>query len=191
MISVAKEMERRGLKYPLLIGGATTSALHTAVKIEPHYKAPTIHVIDASRSVSVTQNIINQKQSSKYLADIRKEYDAIRTKYQNRSNQKEYLSIQEARDNHLSLDWSLEIAKPNKLGLHSFDDFSIETLREYIDWSPFFINWEMKGKYPEILSNPRYGEEASKVFKDANQLLDKIIQKKQIMARGCFSPSSS
>ncbi len=193
MISVAKEMERRGLKYPLLIGGATTSALHTAVKIEPHYKAPTIHVIDASRSVSVTQNIINQKQSSKYLADIRKEYDAIRTKYQNRSNQKEYLSIQEARDNHLSLDWSLEIAKPNKLGLHSFDDFSIETLREYIDWSPFFINWEMKGKYPEILSNPRYGEEASKVFKDANQLLDKIIQKKQIMARGVFrlAPANS
>ena len=187
MVAVAKEMERRELSYPLLIGGATTSKLHTAVKIEPHYSALTVHVLDASRSVPVAQSIIKKETLPGFIKSIRKEYETVRINYSNRSNQKKYLSIAEARQNCLYLDWEKNRpSKPQKLGLSCFDKLPLEKLHPYIDWSPFFLAWEMKAKYPEILSHPKYGTEAQKLFRDASQLLDQIIAKEQLKAKGVF-----
>ena len=187
MIAIAKEMERRELSYPLLIGGATTSKLHTAVKIEPHYSAPTIHVLDASRSVPVAQNLVKKEALPDFAKGIRKEYESVRLNYSNRSSQKKYLSLEEARKNCLKLDWGKNsLIKPQKSGLTCFDKVSLADLCPYIDWSPFFLSWEMRVKYPEILTHPKYGTEAQKLFGDAQRLLEEIIAKEHLKARGVF-----
>jgi len=187
MVHVAKEMERRGFKIPLMIGGATTSRLHTAVKIAPGYNSPVVHVLDASRSVGVVSSLINPDESvkNKFSADIKEEYKRLREDHLRRKEEKNYLSIAEARRNNLKTDWTnAVITKPAYLGITEFNNFPLETLRDYIDWTPFFMTWELKGKYPSIFKDDIYGVEAKKLFDDANKLLDYITKEKMLKANG-------
>lgn len=185
MVHIAKEMERLNLKLPLLIGGATTSRVHTAVKIAPNYSGPTIHVLDASKSVGVAGNLINSDNKTPFIEKIKSEYDVIRDNHAKKSNQKEFITLEDARKNKLSLDWNNYIpSKPKLKGIALFDKVPLEKIREYIDWTPFFSTWELKGKYPEIFLNENYGTEAKKIFDDANILLDKIIIENLLIAKG-------
>lgn len=185
MVTVAKEMERAGLKIPLLIGGATTSKMHTAVKIDPVYSAPVIHVLDASRSVPVVSSLLKKDDSEEYAAGIKQEYNALREEHLKRTSEKSYISIQEARRNSMKTDWTAAcVKKPKKTGVFAFSDYDLNELRGYIDWTPFFMAWEMKGKYPAIFEDEKYGTEARKLFDDANRLLDEVIAGKQLKASG-------
>lgn len=185
MVYVANEMTREGFKTPLLIGGATTSRMHTAVKIAPNYKNPVIHVLDASRSVTVVNRLVSKTLKAGFLQEIEKEYNDLRHQYSSRNKKKTYLSIDEARKNKTDIDWDkTSIVPPVHPGVTVFDDMPLSKLRRYIDWGPFFIAWEMKGKYPDILQDKKYGEQARKLFDEANILLDKIINEKLITAKG-------
>ena len=187
MVHVAKEMERRGMKLPLLIGGATTSRIHTAVKIAPNYSGAVIHVLDASRSVPVVSNLLNENEEErkKYIQSFKDEYAQAREDYSKRKSDKNYISLEKARENRLKIDWEKsQIKKPNKLGITVINNFNLETLRAYIDWTPFFMTWELKGKYPSIFEDKIVGSEAKKLFDDANKLLDKIISEKLLTANG-------
>ena len=187
MVHIAKEMERRGFKLPLLIGGATTSRIHTAVKIAPNYSGTTVHVLDASRSVPVVSNLINPDLNikSNFETETKKEYQRIREDHQKKRAAKSFISLEEARKNKLRIDWSKEeIFKPMKSGITVLKNFSLETLRNYIDWTPFFLTWELKGKYPSIFENEKYGQESKKLFQDANKLLDEIVSKNLFTAHG-------
>ena len=187
MVHVAKEMERRGMKIPLLIGGATTSRIHTAVKIAPNYSGAVIHVLDASRSVPVVSNLLNENEEErkKYVQSFKDEYAQLRDDYSKRKSDKNYISLDKARENRLKIDWQkTQIKKPNKLGITVLTNFNLETLRAYIDWTPFFMTWELKGKYPSIFEDKNVGSEAKKLFDDANKLLDKIISEKLLTANG-------
>jgi len=189
MVHVAKEMDRRGFKVPLLIGGATTSRIHTAVKIAPNYKGTTIHVLDASRSVPVISSLItsDEKTRDKFSYNIKEEYQKLKENHLRKREEKNYLTIEQARENKLKSDWSkINIVEPEKPGVTILKDFSLETLRNYIDWTPFFQTWELKGKYPEIFNNGNVGNEAKKLFDDANKLLDEIIRNKLLKANGVF-----
>ena len=184
MVHVAKELQREDFKQPLLIGGATTSRMHTAVKIEPNYEQPVIHVLDASRSVSVTSNLVSKTLREEFVKKTRNEYLELRERHEGRSSRKNYLSIEEARENATEIDWeSSEIVKPEQLGTRVFDNYPLEEIRNYIDWGPFFIAWQMKGRFPEVLEDDKYGEEARKLYEDANNLLDKIVDRKLLKAR--------
>jgi 5-methyltetrahydrofolate--homocysteine methyltransferase len=183
MVHVAKEMERRNFKVPLLIGGATTSKLHAAVKIAPNYSNPTVHVLDASRSVTVAGSLLSKDQKDKYVHSIKQEYENLRTMHKNRKDDKKFLKIDEARSKGLKIDWAkANITKPSFTGRKVFKDFPLEQIRERIDWTPFFLTWELKGKYPRIFTDPTYGNEAKKLFDDANKLLDEVISNKQLTA---------
>lgn len=185
MVNVAKEMERTGIDIPLLIGGATTSRIHTAVKIDPEYSNPVIHVLDASKSVNVVSNLLNKDVKEKFVDTIKKEYQELRENHKKRTSEKEFISIDKARSNRLKIDWkNYRIKTPNKLGITLFNDFPLSEIRNYIDWTPFFLTWELKGKYPKIFENEIYGKEAKKLFDDANQLLDKVINEKFLTANG-------
>ncbi|MBI3125204.1 MAG: methionine synthase [Ignavibacteriales bacterium] len=185
MVHVAKEMERMGLNIPLLIGGATTSRIHTAVKIAPEYSKPTIHVLDASKSVGVVSNLLSEDAKDGFVTKIKDEYKKLREDHFKKHSEKEYISIEKARANKLKLDWeSYSIKKPNKLGVITFKEFPLKEIRAYIDWTPFFQTWELKGKYPAIFENKDYGSEAKKIFDDANKLLDQIIEEKLLTANG-------
>jgi len=187
MVHVAKEMERRGMKLPLLIGGATTSRIHTAVKIAPNYSGAVIHVLDASRSVPVVSNLLNENREKrkKYVQSFKDEYTQLRDDYSKRKSDKNYISLDKARKNRLKIDWQkVQIKKPNKLGITVLNNFNLKTLRDYIDWTPFFMTWELKGKYPSIFDDKNVGTEAKKLFDDANKLLDKIISEKLLIANG-------
>ncbi len=189
MVHVAKEMERRKLVTPLLIGGATTSKVHTAVKIAPNYSGPVIHVLDASRSVPVVSNLINPDQTiyADYIEKIKTEYSVIREKHNRKKGQDNLIPLDEARKNGLKTDWDrVRIVKPEKPGITVLKAFPLEKLRKYIDWTPFFMTWEMKGKYPAIFSNKTYGSEAKKLFEDAGKLLNMIINEKLLTANGVF-----
>jgi 5-methyltetrahydrofolate--homocysteine methyltransferase len=194
MVFVAKEMKRRGMKQPLLIGGATTSKIHTAVKIEPNYDQPTIHVLDASRSVPVASSLLNKESRIKFEADIRAEYEMMRKRHQGKQIAKDYISIEEARNNKLKLDFTnYTPPKPTFLGTKVFEDYDLSELRSYIDWTPFFSTWELHGKYPNILEDKVVGTEAKKLLADANALLDKIIAEKWLTAKavvGFFEANS-
>ena len=194
MVFVAKEMKRRGMKQPLLIGGATTSKIHTAVKIEPNYDQPTIHVLDASRSVPVASSLLNKESRIKFEADIRAEYEMMRKRHQGKQIAKDYISIEEARNNKLKLDFTnYTPPKPTFLGTKVFEDYDLSELRPYIDWTPFFSTWELHGKYPNILEDKVVGTEAKKLLADANALLDKIIAEKWLTAKavvGFFEANS-
>ncbi len=184
MVDVAKEMERRGMKTPLLIGGATTSKLHTAVKVEPHYSGATIHVLDASRSVPVATQLMNKVDALQLEKDIRAEYEVMRNRHNNKSVIKDYISIEEARKNKTPIDWTTYTPpKPTFLGVKAFDDYDLSELRNYIDWTPFFQAWELHGKYPAILEDKIVGDEAKKLFADANAMLDKICTEKWLTAK--------
>ncbi len=187
MVFVAREMTRQGLDIPLLIGGATTSRRHTAVKIAPNYDHGAIHVLDASRSVPVVSSLLNPELKTGLLAKIDEEYLALREDHAKRSSNRKFVSIEAARANGLKIDWAKHSpVQPKKLGVQILDDVPLATLREYIDWSPFFQAWDLKGKYPEILQSPRVGKEATSLFKDASELLDLIIKDGSIKAKGIF-----
>jgi 5-methyltetrahydrofolate--homocysteine methyltransferase len=185
MIHVAKEMERRNIKLPLLIGGATTSRIHTAVKIAPNYSGFTAHVLDASRSVPVVSTLLRESEKESFTIDVRKEYETLREDYLKRRSVKNYIGIEEARKNRLKIDRKENnIVRPRKTGITAIKDLSLETLRKYIDWTPFFLTWELKGKYPKIFESTKYGKEAKNLFHDANCLLVEIIRDKSLTANG-------
>src|SRR5699024_1683499 len=183
MVHVAEELKREKFDQPLLIGGATTSRMHTAVKIEPKYDKPVVHVLDASRSVSVTGNLVSQTLRDEFVKKKQQEYLELRDQHQNRSRKKTYLPLEKARANATQIDWKgSDIQKPNKIGVRAFDDYDLAEVRNYIDWGPFFIAWQMKGRFPAVLEDEKYGEEARKLFDDANQLLDTIIDQNLLRA---------
>ena len=187
MVFIAQEMQRQKIDIPLLIGGATTSKAHTAVKIAPLSNYPVIHVNDASRAVTVVSNLLSDDTQESYVAGIRSDYDQFREKFLQRSERKTYLPIGEARKNALQLNWDdYEPVKPKNKGVHTLQDFPLEKLLPYIDWTPFFRSWDLHGKYPEILADPVVGAQATELFTDAQQMLDKIIAEKWLEARARF-----
>lgn len=181
MVHVAKEMQHDGFTIPLLIGGATTSRIHTAVKIDPEYAGPVIHVHDASRSVPIAGELIN---NDSYFGKIKEEYKLLREDYLSKREKKETQPIENAIANKQILDWSnQQNLKPNFLGKKVFSEYPLEEIRSYIDWTPFFTTWMLKGKYPAIFDDEKVGAEAKKLFNDANLLLDKIIEEKSLSAK--------
>ena len=185
MVHVAREMKRRGMKQPLLIGGATTSRMHTAVKIAPQYDNGVVYVLDASRSVTVAGNLLNKDQKDQFLAGINVEYDKLRDDFANKKSAKQYVPFEIAQANGVKIDWNGYVPpKPELMGVSSLPEYDLAEIRQYIDWGPFFIAWEMKGKFPEILSDEAVGAEATKLYNDANALLDKIVDEKWLTANG-------
>jgi 5-methyltetrahydrofolate--homocysteine methyltransferase len=194
MIDIANELEKQGFDKPLLIGGATTSKIHTAIKIEPNYKAPVIHVKDASKSVGVVNSLLSDQLRKDFIKLTRDEYQELRKNYTGVKDKAKYISIEEARENKLKTDWEeTKIFKPKFLGIRTFKDFPIEEIRHYINWVFFFAVWEIRGKFPDILNDPEKGEEAGKLYRDANNLLDLIIKEKLLKAAGVlgFFPANS
>jgi 5-methyltetrahydrofolate--homocysteine methyltransferase len=183
MAHVAREMERLGMRQPLLIGGATTSKAHTAVKLAPGYSQPVIHVLDASRAVPVVSNLINPDLKPAYVAQIRDEYQRLRSSHEAANTP--LLSLEQARSKGSRLDFT-NLPRPEFTGIRVLEDVPLETLRPFIDWSPFFHTWELRGRYPAILNHEKYGEEARKLFADAQALLDDLIARKRIRASGVY-----
>jgi 5-methyltetrahydrofolate--homocysteine methyltransferase len=183
MVHVAKEMERLGMTTPLLIGGATTSRAHTAVKIDPVYSGPVVHVLDASKSVPVAQSLISKDQREGTQSRIKAEYEQFRIDYKNRKKDKNFVTLEKARANKFKVEYD-SILKPTFFGTKVFDNFPLEELRERIDWTPFFLTWELVGRYPTIFDDKIIGSEAKKLFDDANRMLDEVISKKLLKARG-------
>ncbi len=187
MVHVAKEMEKQGFKVPLLIGGATTSKAHTAVKISQHYSGAVVHVLDASRSVPVASKLLTKEigESDKFISDIKVDYDRIREEFLNRKQDKNYITIEKARENKVKIDWEkAKITEPTFLGNKYFHDYDLAEIAKYIDWTPFFQTWELHGKYPAILEDEVVGVEAKKLFADAKQMLAKVISEKSLQANG-------
>jgi 5-methyltetrahydrofolate--homocysteine methyltransferase len=185
MTHVASEMERQNFDTPLLIGGATTSRVHTAVKIEPSYQGSTIHVTDASRAVGVVRNLLSEDRRWKYIKQLKDKYEEVRIEHSSRQASVMLISIEEARRNRVPIDWSSYSPKlPETLGITVFDDYPISELIPYIDWTPLFIAWELPGRYPRILEYEHVGKEARRLFADANQLLKQIVDEKLLTARG-------
>ena len=184
MVYLAKEMDKLNIKIPIMIGGATTSRAHTAVKIAPEYKETVVHVNDASRAVTVASNLLQNETKAGYVKAIREEYDKLREGYLNRSRDKNYLSIEDARKNKLQLDWNaFNPAKPNFIGVKTID-VELSELVDFIDWTPFFSSWELFGKYPAILTDEIVGEQATSLFADAQEMLQQIVSEKWLTAKG-------
>ena len=185
MVHVAREMERQGFKLPLLIGGATTSRAHTAVKIAPHYSEPVVHVLDASRAVPVTTSLLSDEGKSAFVAQHRADYEALRKAHS--APKLSVVSLEAARKRRTPIEWRAEdLPVPAFTGVRVLDNFPLATLREFIDWSPFFHTWGLKGIYPRILEHEEHGAQARQVFAEGNALLDVIIEKKLITARGVY-----
>jgi len=183
MVTVAEEMGKAGMSMPLMIGGATTSKTHTALRIEPVYSGPVIHVLDASRAVGVAGTLVSDTMADKFVADTRAEYSHIRDARAGKTA-KPLATLEEARANAFEIDESLKPAAPQKPGVHVYDDWDFADLRNYIDWTPFFRAWELHGNYPAILTDEIVGESATSLFADANAMLDKIIKEKWLRAKG-------
>ena len=183
MVHVAREMERTGFKVPLLIGGATTSRAHTAVKVAQHYSEPVVHVLDASRAVPVASSLLSADQKPEFVKQLRADYEKLRA--QHSGQQAKLLSLEAARANAPKLKYD-DLPKPEFVGVRVLEDVPLETLRPFIDWSPFFHTWELRGVYPKILEHEKHGEEARKLFADAGQLLDQIVAGRLIRARGVY-----
>lgn len=194
MVYVAKEMEREGFKIPLLIGGATTSPAHTAVKIAEQYSEPVVHVLDASRVVNVMNELLNAEAKTKYAENVRKEQARLREQYLNRNAERNNLSLEDARKNKPKYNWSTdEIAKPSFIGKRVFADFPLSDLVPYIDWSPFFHTWELRGRFPQILEDEVVGKQATDLYNDAQKLLKDIVDNKRFTAKaivGMFPANS-
>lgn len=189
MEDIAKEMQRRGLNIPLIIGGATTSRVHTAVKIEPHYDGSVIHVLDASRAVPTASKLTASSSSQRidFIQEVKKEYESLRLLRAKQGKVKNLLDIEAARANKLQLDWSdYEPDVPNQLGVQVIEHQDLNVLKEYIDWTPFFASWQMRKKFPAILEDEQYGVEATKLYKDALELLDQIISNEWLVAKAVF-----
>lgn len=195
MVTVAQEMERQGYDLPLLIGGATTSKVHTAVRIDPHYhKGQTVYVTDASRAVGVVSQILSEERREAYLSDVGNEYVELAARHARGREKSKRLPLAQARDNHVAVDWSgYEPPKPSFLGLKSFESYDLAALVPYIDWSPFFQTWELTGKYPKILNDEKVGEAARQLYDDAQAMLKRIVEEKWFEARATvgFWPANS
>ncbi len=186
MVSMASEMQRQGLTIPLLIGGATTSRAHTAVKVDPKYDGPVVWVKDASRSVPTAAALLHDERRTKLMADVKADYDSLRTRHAAKGDRK-LLSYEVARGKATPIEWTgYEPPAPRQPGVHTLEDYDIAELRDYIDWQPFFNAWEMKGKFPDILNNPSTGEVARKLYDDAQAMLDQVIEEKWLTARGVY-----
>jgi 5-methyltetrahydrofolate--homocysteine methyltransferase len=186
MVYVAKEMENQRLSIPLMIGGATTSRVHSAVKIAPNYSHTVVHVNDASKAVTVVGNLLN-KDNQNYKDRIRKEYDSFKDQFLKRNREKEFLSINEARNNRLKVDWNTcNLSRPNNLGIEIIEDLDLSVLLDFIDWAPFFRSWELYGKFPAILKDEVVGEQASTLFHDAQSLLKRVVEERLLKARAVF-----
>ncbi len=192
MVHVAKEMERLGMDIPLLIGGATTSRVHTAVKIDQNYSGPVVHVLDASKSVPAAQSLISKENRPAFQANLKAEYAQFREDYKNRKREKNFVSLEKARANKINVDVK-NIVAPGFTGVKVFDNFPLSELRDYIDWTPFFMTWELAGRYPKILTDEVVGVEAQKLFNDANKMLDDVIAKSLLQAKAviAFWPSNA
>jgi len=187
MVYLAKEMDRQNFEVPLLIGGATTSKAHTAVKIDPQYKNAVVHVHDASRAVTVVGDLLNKRTNQKYIGAIKADYVKVREGFANRSSNKEYLSLADARKNKFQIDWnSTEINAPNYIGTQVFEEVDLTKLVDYIDWTPFFRTWELAGKFPAILTDKVVGEAATNLFTDAKIMLAKVLDEKLLTAKAVF-----
>ncbi|QCW99005.1 DUF559 domain-containing protein [Aggregatimonas sangjinii] len=187
MVHLAKEMERKNFSVPLLIGGATTSKAHTAVKIDPQYSQAVVHVNDASRAVTVVGDLLQKETSDTYKEKIKEDYDVFREKFLKRAVQKDYKTLAEARKNKFQIDWdTTKIVKPNELGIQVIEDMDLEKLVPFIDWTPFFRSWELHGKYPDILTDDVVGTQATELFADAQKMLKEIVAEKKLKAKGIF-----
>ena len=185
MVHVAREMERQGFKLPLLIGGATTSRAHTAIKIAPYYSEPVVHILDASRAVPVTTSLLSEESRDEFLAQHKADYEAVRKSHA--APKVTLVPLAKARERHTPIEWRGEdLPKPEFLGVRVLEDFPLATLREFIDWTPFFHAWELKGVYPRILEHELYGPQAKQIFTEANALLDRIVDEKLLTARGVY-----
>ncbi|MFB6257409.1 MAG: methionine synthase, partial [Flavobacteriales bacterium] len=187
MVNVAKEMERQEFKAPLLIGGATTSKAHTAVKIDPSYSSPVIHVLDASRSVPVVSNMVtdDEKHQKKYLEELEEEYDKVRERHQKKGDKQKYVAYKDALENKTPIEWDeRDIAEPRTSGVHTVEDVTLEKLTEYFDWTPFFQVWEMAGKFPKILDDNKVGKEAKQLYDDALEIRDKMVKEQWVTPKG-------
>ncbi len=185
MVHVAKEMERDGFETPLLIGGATTSRVHTAVKIAPHYSKPVVHVIDASRSVPVVSNLLSDNERDRFAAEVLEEYAKVRTQYEGSQREKEYVPLDEARAKKFTIDFAAEPpVAPKSTGIFTYRNFPLAELVPYIDWTPFFMAWELAGKFPRILEDEVVGKQAKQLYDDAQKMLDRIIKEQWIQAHG-------
>lgn len=187
MVYLAKEMERRDLDIPLLIGGATTSKAHTVVKIDTEYKNAVVHVNDASRAVTVVGNLLNKKSANEYVVNLKKDYESFREKFLKRGKTKRYVSIAEARRNKFKIDWEkAEIKKPAEMGVQMLKQISLKELLPFFDWQPFFLSWDLHGKFPAILTDEVVGEQATHVYEDAQKMIEMIIAKQLFKAKGIF-----
>ena len=187
MVYLAKEMELQDFSVPLLIGGATTSKAHTAVKIDPEYKNAVVHVNDASRAVTVVGDLLNKKTSNEYVVKLKKDYDEFREKFLKRGKTKAYVSIEKARERKFKIDWNkATIVKPNELGIQTLEQLSLKELLPFIDWRPFFISWDLHGKFPDILTDKVVGEQATNLYEDAQLILKQIIEKQLLKPKAIF-----
>jgi len=194
MVHVAREMERTGMEIPLIIGGATTSKIHTAVKVEQHYPHPVVHVKDASRSVPVASQLLSAGQKDDFVKRIREEYQELRDRYQGAGSQVEYLSLEDARKNKFRINWEKSpIYKPGQTGIQVFKNYPLGEIREYISWIFFFLVWQLRGKWPDILKDPKQGKEARKLYDDALKMLDWIVENGILKANGIlgFFPANA
>ena len=186
MVNVASEMQRQGFTIPLLIGGATTSRAHTAVKVDGKYDAPVVWVKDASRSVPMLAALLSDTQRPKVMADVKADYDSLRERHAAKHD-RPMLTLEKARANRTPIDWTgYQPPAPRQPGTHVLTDYDLAELREYIDWQPFFNAWEMKGKFPDILNNPTTGETARALYDDAQAMLDRLIAEKWLTANAVF-----
>ena len=187
MVFLAKEMERQSFGIPLLIGGATTSKAHTAVKIDPQYSAAVVHVNDASRAVTVVGDLLQEESSGRYKQALKTDYEDFRQQFLKRGKLKEYRSLEDARKNKYRIAWQAsDLSAPKTPGIRVIEDFDLQQLRDFIDWSPFFRSWDLHGKFPEILEDEVVGAQARELFADARQMLDKLIHEKLLKARAVF-----
>ncbi len=187
MVYLAKEMERQNFNIPLLIGGATTSKAHTAVKINPSYKNAVVHVNDASRAVTVVGDLLNKSTRNEYVAKLKKEYDDFRRKFLERGKTKSYITIDQARKNKFCIDWeTTTIVKPKEMGVQVLHQLSLKLLLPFIDWSPFFRSWDLHGKFPAILTDEVVGEQATQLYEDAQAMVQKIIEKQLLKPKAVF-----
>ncbi|ANI88110.1 methionine synthase [Arachidicoccus ginsenosidimutans] len=185
MVNVAREMKRRNMQLPLLIGGATTSRMHTAVKIAPEYEHGVVHCLDASRSVTVVGSLLNATQKEIFLKETKDEYTKLKTQFENKKPVKQFISFKDAQANAVKIDWqNYQPIQPSFIGTKVFIDYDLKEIREYIDWKPFFISWELHSNSPNILTDNVVGKEATKLFNEANAMLDKIIEENWLKANG-------
>lgn len=187
MVFLAKEMERQNFNVPLLIGGATTSKAHTAVKIDPMYSHSVVHVNDASRAVTVVGDLLQDVTSDRYKKAIKLDYESFRDKFLSRTRQKEYLTLEQARKNKFQIEWNpSDIKKPNQMGIQIWEDIDLNLLVDFVDWTPFFRSWDLHGKYPAILKDEVVGKQATELFEDAQELLKRVLDEKLLKGKAIF-----